>query len=234
MRDEVFKEPIKKQFEFDESVVSVFDDMVSRSVPFYDTVQSLITEILVKNLPTNANVFDLGCSTATTLLRLFKLRNDLVLNGVDSSEAMIKTAKNKALAYGANLNLFAKDILEYDFSGADAVILNYTLQFIRPIKRDEFVKKIYSNLNQNGLFVFSEKLVFEDKKFTLDMIEIYEEYKAKQGYSKFEIAQKRQALENILIPYTQKENEELCLNAGFKRVETLFKWANFATFIAFK
>ena len=68
----------------------------------------------------------------------------------------------------------------------------------------------------------------------MDMISIYEEYKQSQGYSKFEIAQKRQALENILIPYSENENRELCLNSGFKSVETIFKWANFATFVAFK
>ncbi|WP_168236806.1 methyltransferase domain-containing protein, partial [Campylobacter fetus] len=137
MRDEVFKRPIKKQFEFDESVVSVFDDMVSRSVPYYCDVQALISLILSKNLSPNAKVFDLGCSTATTLLEIFKLRNDLSLNGVDSSEAMIKTARNRSLAYLANLNLYVSDILDFDFSGSDAVILNYTLQFIRPIKREE-------------------------------------------------------------------------------------------------
>ncbi|ECR3433961.1 carboxy-S-adenosyl-L-methionine synthase CmoA [Campylobacter fetus] len=234
MRDEVFKRPIKKQFEFDESVVSVFDDMVSRSVPYYCDVQALISLILSKNLSPNAKVFDLGCSTATTLLEIFKLRNDLSLNGVDSSEAMIKTARNRSLAYLANLNLYVSDILDFDFSSSDAVILNYTLQFIRPIKREEFIKKIYSNLKSGGIFIFSEKLVYEDKKLTLDMIEIYENYKHSQGYSKFEIAQKRQALENILIPYSENENKELCLNAGFKSVETIFKWANFATFIAFK
>ena len=66
------------------------------------------------------------------------------------------------------------------------------------------------------------------------MIEIYENYKAEQGYTRFEIAQKREALENVLIPYTEAENRALALDAGFKRVESVFKWGNFMTFIAFK
>lgn len=234
MKDEIFKKPLKKQFEFDESVVSVFDDMVGRSVPFYKTAQTLICEILSRNLPTNAKVFDLGCSTATTLLELYKYRNDLKLYGIDNSPAMIKTALNKNIAFGANLNLIVENILKYSFNGALAVILNYTLQFIRPIKRAEFLCKIYSSLNENGILILSEKLVYEDKKIAKDMIEIYENYKTNQGYSKYEISQKREALENILIPYTETENKELCINAGFKRIETIFKWANFATFIAFK
>lgn len=234
VRDEVFKTAINKQFEFDESVASVFDDMVFRSVPFYKQTQELIISFLTKRLDKGARVVDLGCSTATTLLELYKLRSDLELLGIDNSLAMLERAKNRATGYGAKIELIDADILEYDYNKADAVMLNYTLQFIRPIKRDEFVKKIFDSLSSDGIFVFSEKLIYDDKRLALDMINIYEEYKQSQGYSKFEIAQKRQALENILIPYSENENKELCLNSGFKSVETIFKWANFATFVAFK
>ena len=234
MRDEVFKNVISKQFEFDESVASVFDDMVSRSVPFYKQTQELIVLFLSKRLEQGAKVVDLGCSTATTLLELYRLRPDLELVGLDSSPAMLQRATNRDYVYGAKLNLIEAVILEYDYGKADAVLLNYTLQFIRPIKRDDFVKKIFASLEYDGLFVFSEKLVYDDKKLDLEMINIYQEYKEAQGYSKFEIAQKRQALENVLIPYSENENKELCKNAGFCNVETLFKWANFASFIAFK
>ncbi|MBQ8609875.1 MAG: carboxy-S-adenosyl-L-methionine synthase CmoA [Campylobacter sp.] len=234
MRDEVFKNVISKQFEFDESVASVFDDMVSRSVPFYKQTQELIVLFLSRRLEQGAKVVDLGCSTATTLLELYRLRPDLELVGLDSSPAMLQRATNRANGYGAKLNLIETDILEYDYGKADAVLLNYTLQFIRPIKRDDFVKKIFASLEYDGLFVFSEKLVYDDKKLDLEMINIYQEYKEAQGYSKFEIAQKRQALENVLIPYSENENKELCKNAGFCNVETLFKWANFASFVAFK
>lgn len=234
MKDEVFKKPIKKQFEFDESVASVFDDMISRSVPYYNVAADLICEILASELKKEARVFDLGCSTASLLLNLAKLRADLELNGIDNSSAMIELAINKAKAFGANLNLKVGDILEFDFANSNAIILNYTLQFIRPIKRSEFVKKIYQSLEENGIFIFSEKLLYEDKKFTNSIIKIYENYKFKQGYSDFEIAQKRKALENVLIPYSEAENKQMCLDAGFKRVECIFKWANFASFIAFK
>ncbi len=234
MRDEVFKNVISKQFEFDENVASVFDDMVSRSVPFYKQTQELIVLFLSKRLEQGAKVVDLGCSTATTLLELYRLRPDLELVGLDSSPAMLQRATNRANGYGAKLNLIQADILEYDYGKSDAVLLNYTLQFIRPIKRDDFVKKIFASLEYDGLFVFSEKLVYDDKKLDLEMINIYQEYKEAQGYSKFEIAQKRQALENVLIPYSENENKELCKNAGFCNIETLFKWANFASFVAFK
>lgn len=234
MKDEIFKEPIKKQFEFDASVASVFDDMISRSVPHYAISQKLIVDFLAQILPLNSSVIDLGCSTASTLLALWRERGDLNLKGVDNAPAMLENARSKINAYGANINLKEDDILECEFAGFDAVLLNYTLQFIRPIKRQEFVDKIYKSLNENGVFIFSEKVIFEDKTLTKNVINIYEKYKLEQGYSRYEIAQKREALENVLIPYAENENKAMAINAGFKSVECLFKWANFATFAAFK
>ena len=234
MKDEIFKEPIKKQFEFDKSVASVFDDMISRSVPFYKESSNLICKLLSRILSQNAKCVDLGCSTAELLLNLYQKRDDLNLFGVDNSPSMLEIAAAKATAYGAKINFSCEDILECDFNGVDCVILNYTLQFIRPIKRAEFMRKICENLSDNGVFIFSEKLVYSDKTLSKEMIEIYEDYKENQGYSKYEIAQKRKALENVLIPYTEDENKTLALNSGFKSVETIFKWANFAVFLARK
>ena len=234
MKDEIFKEPIKKQFEFDKSVASVFDDMISRSVPFYKESSNLICKLLSRILKENAKCVDLGCSTAELLLNLHQKRGDLNLFGVDNSPSMLEIAAAKATAYGAKINFSCEDILECDFKGADCVILNYTLQFIRPIKRAEFMRKICENLSDNGVFIFSEKLVYSDKTLSKEMIEIYEDYKENQGYSKYEIAEKRKALENVLIPYTEDENKTLALNSGFKSVETIFKWANFAVFMARK
>lgn len=234
MRDEIFKKPIKKQFEFDDSVASVFDDMISRSVPFYKQSSALIAEILASYLPQNASVTDLGCSTSQFLLMLYERRNDLLLCGVDNSNSMLEIANKKSNAFGAKIKFVCDDILNYSFKKQDCIILNYTLQFVRPPKRAEFVRKIYKSLNDNGIFVFSEKLIYPDKKLSKNMIEIYEKYKAEQGYSRYEISQKREALENILIPYTEEENKALAIEAGFSVVETIFKWGNFAVFVAFK
>ncbi len=234
MKDEIFKQPILKQFEFDENVASVFDDMISRSVPFYDVSSNLITQILVKYLDSQAFIIDLGCSTGALLFKLFEKNPKFRLCGVDNSKAMQEIAKNKAKAYGSKVNFIEADALTFEFNSANAVILNYTLQFIRPLKRVNFIKKIYDGLEEGGIFILSEKLLYEDKKLSKNMIEIYEEYKEKNGYSKYEIAQKRQALENVLIPFSEDENKKLLKDAGFRVIETIFKWGNFASFMAIK
>ncbi|AJD03241.1 carboxy-S-adenosyl-L-methionine synthase [Campylobacter lari CCUG 22395] len=234
MKDEIFKKPLEKQFEFDKSVASVFDDMVSRSVPFYTQNLKLIVELIDHFAPQNAKICDLGCSTASLLLALYEKRKDFLLSGVDEANAMLEIAKNKCQAFGARVEFYQKNLDDFDFFANDVFIATYTLQFIRPPKRQELVDKIYQNLNENGMFVFSEKILYEDVKIAKKMIQIYEQYKLEQGYSKLEISTKREALENVLIPYTQNENTTMLKKAGFSKVESVFKWVNFETFVAFK
>jgi len=233
--DKVFTKPITKQFEFDEDVAVVFDDMLERSIPFYKEVIDLTCKTICLHVKEGARIVDLGCSTANTLLALHKRSNKSYhLLGIDNAEAMLHIARQKTHAYGAKIELVSADITQVDLSSHDVIIANYMLQFIRPLQRAEFVAKIYEALNPNGLFVFSEKIVFEDKELNKQMIDIYYDFKRQQGYSDFEIAQKREALENVLIPYTEDENKAMLKGAGFETIETIFKWGNFATFIAKK
>lgn len=232
-KDRVFAKPVKKQFEFDEEVASVFDDMISRSVPFYREVLDLVSDLVVKNTQEGDYVFDLGCSTATTLLEVFrKSPHALRLIGIDSSKAMIERSERKARAYGAPIELLKADILEYTLPACQVVLSNYTLQFVRPLKREELVKKIYEALRPGGIFLFSEKVISEDKILDKQLIEEYYAFKKKQGYSELEIVQKREALENVLVPYSEEENRQMVKRCGFSHVETIFRWANFATFFA--
>ena len=233
--DKVFSEPISKQFEFDESVASVFDDMLDRSIPFYEENLALVADITVSMVPENGTVVDLGCSTANTLLAIHKRQSSsLTLMGFDNAKAMLERAHKKVRAYGAKITLEEADILKVVLPKNDCVIANYMFQFIRPPKRLELVEKIYHSLHENGILLFSEKIIYEDKRLNKKMIDLYLEFKRAQGYSDFEISQKREALENVLVPYTEEENKEMVREAGFSKVETIFKWGNFATFLAMK
>ena len=236
MNDKVFTKPIKKQFEFDEEVAAVFDDMLERSVPFYKQSQKITEFFALKILKDNSVLYDLGSSTASLLINIsHKLKCDAMLIGLDNSEAMLDQAKKKCIALGANnIELYNADILEYNYKYADIFVSNYTLQFIRPLVREELVKKISNSLKKDGIFIFSEKVISHHPTLNKNLIECYHDFKKEQGYSEYEIMQKREALENVLVPYSEDENITMAKNCGFSHCEVVFRWANFATFIAIK
>jgi len=234
-KDQVFSQPIEKKFEFDQTVASVFDDMLARSVPFYDEVRHLIISLILAEQTEGKKILDLGASTAKFLLDLHaRMQSNMQLKGIDNSQAMLDRARQKCQAFGADIALELADMLEYPYADEDIIVANYTLQFIRPIQRIELIKRLYESLNDHGMFIFSEKIVFEEKRLDKQMIDIYYAYKQAQGYSTYEIAQKREALENVLIPFTIKENIQMCRDAGFSKIDTVFQWANFVTLVAKK
>jgi tRNA (cmo5U34)-methyltransferase len=235
MNDRVFTKPIEKQFEFDEEVAAVFDDMLERSVPFYKESQNITQFFALKHLKDDSVLYDLGSSTASLLINISReLKCSASLVGLDNSEAMLEQARKKCVALGAKVELHNADILEYDYKEADVFVSNYTLQFIRPLVREELVKKIATSLKKDGIFIFSEKVISHHSKLNKDLIECYYDFKKEQGYSEYEIMQKREALENVLVPYSEDENIKMAKNCGFSHCEVVFRWANFATFIALK
>lgn len=235
MKDKVFNKPIVKQFEFDEEVAAVFDDMLQRSVPFYKESQSLTRRFALNALKPGGRLYDLGCSTASLLLSIEReMEVEAELIGIDNAEAMLEQARKKIDIFRSNVSVELGDIMEFAYAPADVMVSNYTLQFIRPLVRDTLVKKVYDVLNDDGVFIFSEKVISEEKRLNKELIDCYYDFKKAQGYSEYEIIQKREALENVLVPYTEAENIEMAKRCGFRHCETIFRWANFATFIAMK
>ncbi|MDH4321157.1 MAG: carboxy-S-adenosyl-L-methionine synthase CmoA [Desulfobulbaceae bacterium] len=238
-RDNLYADgEIKEDFRFTEGVAEVFDDMLSRSVPGYAQVIEMSAQLLGRFLKPEERVYDLGCSTGATLLKLAKRLEPLSLHftGIDNSAPMIAKARRKAEMYGKQeqLTFIENDILDADLPDAGAIILNYTMQFIRPMLRADFLQKICTALRPGGVLIMSEKILSPDPLINRAFIDCYLDFKRSQGYSELEISRKREALENVLIPFTMAENIDLLQRAGFTRVEPFCQWFNFVSILAVK
>jgi tRNA (cmo5U34)-methyltransferase len=240
MKDEVFNQPLDAvaDFNFGEKVASVFDDMLDRSVPFYREVQRMITEMAVDFAVEGTNIYDLGCSTGTTMLSLdAQLNPKIKFIGVDNSEEMLKRCRQKLVECGFKRDheLVCADLNQgVQIQNASLVLMVLTLQFIRPLYRDKLIQTILQGLNENGCLILVEKVLGEDSIFNRLFIRYYYDLKKRHGYSELEIAQKREALENVLVPYKLLENREMLLRAGFRYCDVFFKWYNFTGMIAVK
>lgn len=227
-----------KDFVFDADVVKVFDDMVERSVPLYRSVQAASANIAARFLQAEDTVYDLGCSTGTTFLHLLPLIKDPSIQcvGVDTSTEMLSTcATNLTHAgYAERVRLLQEDISSTELKGAGIVIMHYTLQFLPVEQRLDLLTRIYQALRPGGLLLLSEKVAHRHPLMSEALNELHWDFKRQQGYSEMEIAQKREALEEVLIPLTSRENETLLFDAGFSEVETYLKWYNFASIVAIK
>ncbi|GAA7107953.1 carboxy-S-adenosyl-L-methionine synthase [Helicobacter pylori] len=246
MKDTLFNQSLNKRFCFDEKVAHVFDDMLERSIPYYYEMLNLGAYFIAQNLKENIYpkslpkplpkplIYDLGCSTGNFFIALNQqIQQDIELVGIDNSMPMLKKAQEKLKDFN-NVRFECMDFLEVEFKEASAFSLLFVLQFVRPMQREMLLKKIYNSLALNGVLLVGEKIMSEDRILDKQMIELYYLYKQNQGYSHNEIAFKREALENVLVPYSLKENIALLESVGFKHVEAVFKWVNFTLLVARK
>ena len=227
-----------EDFVFDETVAGVFDDMVARSVPFYNEIHRVILDIVDKTSKSPLIIYDLGCSTGTTITLIDQLLQEKKTKAsffaVDNSPAMLKICREKLKRNGVkNVEIICQDLQKVPIVSADIVIMNYTMQFLPVEERIIILKKIYNGLSQHGLFIMSEKIKC-DSSLNVLIEELYHEFKRKNGYSELEIARKREALENVLIPLNIPEQMQMLEDSGFAKKEMIFRFYNFACFLGIK
>jgi len=239
-KDHFFKEEIKTaaDFKFGSAVAGVFDDMVNRSVPFYGEMQRMTAELATDYAKPGTDVYDLGCATGTTLIGMnTSIPDDIRFIGIDDSPDMLDKCrvKLKEAGFSRPFELRVADLNRgVEISNASVVVLCLTLQFVRPICREKLLKSIFDGLESGGVLILVEKILAEDSVLNREFIKHYYNYKRRNQYSEMEISQKREALENILIPYKLSENFTMLSEIGFDHCEVFFKWYNFSGLIARK
>lgn len=241
-RDCLFRDDsAPERFVFDSRVAQVFDDMANRSVPMYAELHRIAVELVLQVAEAGDQVCDLGCSTGTFLTRLAREAEplELRLTGMDSSPDMLNQARARLQNENTHsaINLLQADIEDKNLklpSPCAAVSMILTLQFLAPDKRPALLQKIYEALRPGGILLLAEKLKAEGNICERMQTAFYHRFKERQGYSKTEIARKRNALENRLIPFSDCENRNLLSNCGFSEVECMMRWGPFALFLAVK
>jgi len=240
-KDQIFAERRSAEdFDFGRETAVVFDDMLGRSVPFYAEIQRMVAELAADYAAEGTNIYDLGCSTCTSFLHLDRAIPPEIgvrFVGIDSSPEMLDQARTKLekQEFRRPYELVCQDLGRgVQIENASVVLLVLTLQFVRPLYRDRLIRSIRDGLTENGCLILVEKVLGESSTFNRLFIKHYYELKKRNGYSDLEISQKREALENVLVPYRLEENRELLRKEGFRHVDIFFKWYNFCAVLAMK
>ncbi|WP_053982210.1 carboxy-S-adenosyl-L-methionine synthase CmoA [Marinagarivorans algicola] len=245
-KDTIYAAPsdVVEGFRFDDKVVAVFPDMISRSVPGYSTIINMISQLTERYAQHGTHCYDLGCSLGAATLAMRQglgqgaSQKNCTLVGIDNSNSMIthcqKIIDADSSQGSAKVLLIEDDIENTPLHAASIVVLNFTLQFLALEKRTALLTRIADALVPGGVLILSEKLAFDEPRHHELMIDLHHNFKRSQGYSDLEIAQKRQSLENVLIPETFPAHQARLKEAGFSGVELWFQCFNFASMIAFK
>lgn len=240
--DRIFAQPLPQvqDFAFNEDVARVFPDMIKRSVPGYPTIVENIGVLAAQFAQPHSLLYDLGSSlgAVTQALRRHVRTEGCRILAVDNSHAMVERCREYLHAQDAMfqellpVEVIEADILVLQFQPCSLVALNFTLQFIAPDQRLVLLRRIRQALVPGGALILSEKLRFNDAEEQALLTDLHVAFKRANGYSELEIAQKRSALENVMLPDSLEEHRERLLIAGFSRVVPWFQCLNFASLVA--
>lgn len=227
------------RWEFDEEVSRVFDDMLSRSIPQYETMREAVTLVASAFLRRGLNVVDLGCSQGEALASLANLPaigNRFL--GLEVSDPMLAAAQARFADAGERVRIHRWDLRhglpadEVAEESAGVVLSVLTLMFLPVNYRARLLAQVRRALAPGGALVLVEKVLGEGPTTDDVLTANYHAKKAQSGYTPDEIERKRLSLEGVLVPLTASWNEELLRRAGFSEVETFWAWMNFRGWVA--
>ena len=225
-------------FDFGKDTAAVFDDNARSLGPVYSEIQRMIGE-LAATCRDGTRIYDLGCSTANTFLPSARccartrrsVRRHRFVRGHAQKADQKLVATRLPLALRARASGSERRAAHRERVGRAA----RAHAAVRPaVESRSAAPSIYRGLNHNGCLILVEKVLGEHSHFNRLFIKHYYEMKRRNGYSELEIAQKREALENVLVPYRLEENKRLLRARGFQHVDVFFKWYNFCGIIAIK
>lgn len=226
------------KWEFDGEVASVFDDMLSRSIPQYDVMRRACFDIACKYIHPNTDILDLGCSRGESLAFLVdRFGSDNRYIGIDVSQPMIDAARDR---FKMEVERGVVKIDNFDLRAgfppvlASVTLCVLTLQFTPIEYRLRIMQDIYDHIMPGGALILVEKVIGGSAKLNASMVDIYYDLKSRNGYSQEQIERKRLSLEGVLVPMTAKWNEEMMSIVGFRQIDCFWRWMNFAGWVAIK
>lgn len=241
--DDIFKtDEGSEPFRFNENVARVFPDMLKRSIPGYKASLEAIGSLAARYVRAGTNCYDLGCSLGAATLAIRHGIDEPCCRvvAVDSAPAMVERCvaavaeDDRQNGPETQIDVVEGDIRDIEFTNASLIVLNYTLQFIEPDDRDGLLRRIYEGLNEGGLLVLSEKVVDENAHMEELLVDLHHEHKRRNHYSALEVARKRAALENVLVPETVAAHRARLQRAGFSSSAVWLRYFNFVSIIAFR
>lgn len=219
-----------------ENISEDFDSHIQRSIPLYESGHRLVCHYSDFFLKADSVAYDIGCSTGQMLARLAAChphKKDLRLIGIDTVADMIATARQRSAADGRLAFLHA-NVLDIELEPCDAVIANYTIQFLPPRVRQNVIDRIWSALNWGGAFFMFEKVRAPDGRFQDYANQVYMEFKLDNGFSETEILNKQRSIKGVMEPFSTQGNLDLLKRAGFVDIMTIQKYVCFEGFLAIK
>ena len=109
-------------------------------------------ESFEKYLPKKGKIVDVGCGYGFLSLMLGFMGKEREILGIDYDDEKINIASN-CVSKNNKTNFVHADVTQYEFTEADAFIINDVLHYLEPEQQIHLIKKCVNKLNKNGVMI---------------------------------------------------------------------------------
>ena len=171
-----------------------------------------------------AQVLDLGCGTGLELEEYFNLNPDANVTGIDLSEAMLKSLKEKFPNKSINLVLGSYFDVPFGENKYDAAVSVESLHHFPAEQKETLYRKLFSALKENGSFILTDYFA-ESEELEKEYFRNLKQLKEEQGLSGNEFY-------HYDTPLTVDHEMQVLRRAGFSDVQILKEWGTTFTLLA--
>ena len=223
---------------FDEDVSRVFDDMLARSIPRYESMRAVVFDVGRRFVRPDTDIVDLGCSHGEALVPFIEAFGPTARYvGVEVSTPMLRACRQRfeAEIESGMLKLLELDLRRgYPDVAASLTLCVLTLHFTPLEHRPRILRNVREHTVGGGAVLVVEKVLGSSARTDRVITDSHDDLKRTNGYGQEEIERKRLSLEGVLVPVAADANEDLLRQAGFRDVECVWRCLNFAAWLAVK
>lgn len=212
------------KWEFNELVAKNFVDHATQHIPNYELVIDASVSVASLLLDRGMRIIDVGSASGRTLQRLWYAGFQNLV-GVDSSLPMVE--QSQSLLAHTKINIVHSELFPGELGRFNAVTCNWTLHFIK--EKKQYLQSIFDNLESGGFVILSDKTKNDGVE-----LELYHNFKRKQGVSEEEIAAKAASLVGVMFINDVEWYFNTLREVGFRDVSIINAAPCFTTFLAFK
>ena len=175
-------------------------------------------------MESGAKVLDLGCGTGLELEEYFNLNPDANVTGIDLSEAMLKSLKEKFPNKSINLVLGSYFDVPFGENKYDAAVSVESLHHFPAEQKETLYRKLFAALKENGSFILTDYFA-ESEELEKEYFRNLKQLKEEQGLSGNEFY-------HYDTPLTVDHEMQVLRQAGFSDVQILKEWGTTFTLLA--
>jgi tRNA (cmo5U34)-methyltransferase len=213
-----------------ESEAQDYDQIISNIIPYYHEMIEALVSIIPFKSTGSFKLLDLGCGTGSIGLSVLKKFPYCSVTCLDYSENMLTEARKK-LSHNKNVEFINSDFNTYKFTEDYNIIYSsLAIHHLTDDDKAKLIDRIYAHLKPGGLF------------FNADVVLSKREWVQSVNMSHWVDYMKRSVPENEIhdkwLPVYFSEDHPAVLTdqlewmkkSGFKDVDVLWKYFNFAVY----